>query len=141
MSYLSWTFIIKIIATLLFWCVPLLFFPAELFEAAGLPAQSTYMFVRLLGWAYLALCVGYGFGLRDSMRGIRSPGPIWAGIVSNGGASLLLVFFGITGAWSSWSLLTQASLWVSALLTSAIALALIVFGVVSRERLRQRSHS
>jgi hypothetical protein len=46
-----------------FWCIPLIRFPRALLEAAGLPAHPSYMFVPMPGWAYLALCVGYGFGL------------------------------------------------------------------------------
>ena len=42
----------------------------------GFPAQPTEMFVRMLGWAYLALCVGYAFGLRASLRGERAAEPI-----------------------------------------------------------------
>lgn len=129
MRFLSLTFIVKILATLLFWCVPLLLFPAQWLAAIGLPDQSTYMFVRLLGWAYLALCVGYAFGLRASLDGVRAPGPIWAGIVSNGGASAFLLYFGISGAWSSWGALLQLLLWSSALMTTLITLALYVFGV------------
>lgn len=123
------TFIVKILATVLFWCVPLLLFPAEWLAAIGLPDQPTYLFVRLLGWAYLALCVGYAFGLHASMRGIRAPGPIWVGIVSNGGACVFLLYFGVSGAWTSWGSLLQLLLWLSALTTALIAVALYVFGV------------
>ena len=63
----------------------------------GFPPQPGYMFVRLLGCAYLALCVGYALGLRASLNGVRAPGPIWAGIVSNGGACGILVYFGVKG--------------------------------------------
>ena len=129
MSYLSLTFIVKILATALFWCVPLLLFPAQWLTAIGLPDQPTYLFVRLLGWAYLALCVGYAFGLQASMRGVRAPGPIWVGIVSNGGACAFLLYFGFAGAWSSWGGLLQLLLWLSALTTAMITLALYVFGV------------
>ncbi len=79
MNALSWVFIFKIAATVLVWCLPLLLLPADWIEALGFPPQNSYMFARMLGWAYLALCVGYAFGLRASLRGQRLLGPIWVG--------------------------------------------------------------
>ncbi len=129
MSKLSITFILKIILTLLFWSLPLILFPATLLECIGFPPQQNYMFVRLLGWAYLALCVGYGFGLRASLNGERQMGPIWVGIVSNGGACLYLLFYGLSGTWTDWALTMRILLWGSTLATGLITLGLITFGV------------
>ncbi len=91
MNNLSNVFIFKIAATVIFWCIPLIMLPAELLAALGLPDQPSYLFVRLLGWAYLALCVGYAFGLSMSLQGQRALGPIWVGMVSNGGACAYLM--------------------------------------------------
>ena len=90
MSNLSKVFVFKIAATLLAWCFPLILLPATWLELAGFPEQETYMFVRMLGWAYLALCVGYWFGLQAALQGRRAMGPIWVGILSNGGAFFIL---------------------------------------------------
>ena len=97
MSPLAYVLTFKIAGTLLFWCVPLLFFPAWLLESIGLPQQGSYMFIRMLGWAYLALCVGYGFALKAALAGVRLMGPIWVGLVSNGGACLYLLYYGVRG--------------------------------------------
>ena len=129
MNNLSKVFIVKITATALFWCLPLILLPVSLLEAYGFPKQNTYMFVRMLGWAYLALCVGYGFGLRSSLQGKRALGPIWVGIVSNGGAFLILCYYGLEGSWASWSGLVQLIGWASVLATFSIALGLFIFGV------------
>ena len=86
------------------------------------------MFVRMLGWAYLALCVGYYFGLKASLEGRRLMGPIWVGIVSNGGACLYLLFYGLTGEWAEWGFAVQFIAWGSALTTALISLGLIVYG-------------
>lgn len=129
MNTLSKVFVFKIFATIVFWCVPLILFPASLLESLGFPPLSSYMFVRLLGWAYLALCVGYGFGLRASLKGERDPGPIWVGIVSNGGACLYLLYYGITGEWSTWGGLVPFLLWSSVAATATITLGLYLFGV------------
>ena len=133
MNALSLTFTFKIALTILFWCAPLLLFPASLLEALGFPEQPTYLFVRLLGWAYVALCVGYGFGLRASLEGTRAAGPIWAGIVSNGGACAILCIFGIAGAWSTWSVLAQVLVWSSAVATGLITLSLLRFGAIAND--------
>ena len=153
MNALARVFVFKIAATVLFWCVPLILLPASWLEAAGFPPQSSYMFVRMLGWAYLALCVGYAFGLAAALKGARLMGPIWVGIVSNAGACLYLLYYGLTGrnrtagpagptsrrrsarpipmagSWTGWGLAIQALAWGSALATAAITLGLYRFGV------------
>ena len=129
MSPLSLVLVVKIAATLTVWCVPLLLFPVSLLQAIGFPAQDSYMFVRMLGWAYLALCVGYGFALQAALQGRRLMGPIWVGIVSNGGACVYLCFYGFSGTWAQWPAAIQFIAWSSALATALITAGLYVFGV------------
>jgi hypothetical protein len=126
---LSKVFIFKITATVIFWCVPLIFLPAELLATLGFPEQPSYMFVRMLGWAYLALCVGYAFGLSASLQGQRALGPIWVGIVSNGGACAYLIYYGLSGEWAQWGGFVQFVLWSSIAATAAITTGLYLFGV------------
>ena len=135
MNPLSMVFVFKIAATVLVWCLPLILFPAQLLQAVGFPTQDNYMFVRMLGWAYLALCVGYGFGLAASLRGERLMGPIWVGIVSNGGACAYLLFYGLSGSWSDWGGFVQFIAWSSALATALITAGLLRFGLLGREPL------
>ena len=129
MNHLSKVFIFKISATILVWCVPLILTPAAWFEAFGFPEQQTYMFVRMLGWAYLALCVGYCFGLKESLRGRRAMAPIWVGIVSNGGAFLYLLYYGAIGTWAAWGIALQVIGWGSVLASLLITISLVIFGV------------
>ena len=133
MSHLSRVFVFKIAATVLVWCVPLILFPAALLEAVGFPPQQSYMFVNMLGWAYLALCVGYAFGLQASLAWRRLMGPIWVGIVSNGGACVYLCYYGVTGEWSGWSGTVQFIFWGSALATALITAGLYLYGVKGSE--------
>jgi len=49
------------------------------------------------------------------------------GIVSNGGASVILVAYGVSGAWSSWGPLAQIYMWFSTAVTAVIAIALFWF--------------
>ena len=133
MSNLSKVLVFKIAATVVVWCVPLLLFPASLLEALGFPEQDSYMFVRMLGWAYLALCVGYSFGLQASLQGKRLMGPIWVGIVSNGGACLYLCYYGLSGAWSQWPGVIQFIAWSSAVATALITAGLYKYGVRGHE--------
>lgn len=76
MNPLSAVLLFKIAATVLMWCVPMLLFPPAVLTVLGLPDQSSYLFIRLLGWAYLALCVGYGFAYQAARRGEVMSGPI-----------------------------------------------------------------
>ena len=91
------------------------------------------MFVRMLGWAYLALCVGYYFALQASLAGKRLMGPIWVGIVSNGGAGIYLLYYGVIGTWSDWGGLVQFIAWGSVVATALITLGLLVYGVRGNE--------
>lgn len=129
LSPLVYVLIFKIAGTLLLWCVPLLFFPAWLLESIGLPHQDSYMFIRMLGWAYLALCVGYGFALKAALTGVRLMEQIWVGLVSNGGACLYLLYYGVLGEWANWSGAVQFILWGSTLATGLITFGLYRYGV------------
>lgn len=135
MNALSKVLLLKIAATVCVWCAPLLLFPVSVLNAIGFPEQNGYMFVRMLGWAYLALCVGYGFALQAALQGKRLMGPIWVGIVSNGGACLYLCFYGASGAWMQWSASLQFIAWGSALATAIITAGLWRYGVRGEELL------
>ena len=133
MNNLSKVLLFKIVTTITAWCIPLLLFPASLLVSLGFPEQESYMFVRMLGWAYLALCVGYGFALHASLKGKRLMGSIWVGIVSNGGAWGFLMYYGLTGAWSEWGIIIQWLGWGSVAATFLITVGLITFGVRSED--------
>ena len=135
MNPLSVVLVFKISATVLAWCIPLLLMPAELLEQVGLPPHPSYMFLRMLGWAYVALCVGYWFSLRASLQGKRLMPPIHVGIVSNGGACLFLLYYGLTGAWQEWGLLLQFIGWSSIAATALITAGLIRYGVYGNDPL------
>lgn len=129
MGRLAKVYVFKIAATVLFWAVPLVFFPGALLEAAGIPEQPTFMFLRMLGWAYIALCVGYGFGLAAALQGECLLPPLWVGLISNGGACVLLSYYGAIGTWNDWGLLLQTLGWSSVGATALITVGLYVFGV------------
>ena len=89
------------------------------------------VYLKLLGWAYLALVVGYCFGLRDTLNGSHPLPIIWVGSVSNAGASLLLFMYGSQGAWNSWGAIAQVIMWGSIAATGTIALGLVFFGLLA----------
>lgn len=122
----------KIVITAVFWCVPLLFFPSSWFVALGLPTPEPLLLVRLLGAAYLALLVGYYFGLQGLKKGESPAAVIHMGITSNGLATLLLVFFSATGTWQHWGMGAQVFMWLSALGALSITTRLLAF----RQQLR-----
>lgn len=126
---LIWVYRFKIAATITFWCLPLLLFPKQLLEVIGFPEQPTYMFVRMLGWAYLALCVGYYMGLKAAINGERILAPKYVGIYSNGGGRLNLLYYGISGTWSDWGIGVQFVAWSSVVATFFITLGLYLFGL------------
>ena len=100
----------KIVLTVAAWCIPLLAFPSTLFESLGFPVPEPQLFLRLLGVAYL----------------------VWVGIVSNGGAFVVLGIAAILGTWSAWGFFAQVSMWISLLGTGGITAGLIAFGPCRR---------
>jgi hypothetical protein len=138
LNKLSIVFIFKIALTLILWSLPLLLLPDSWLEFLGLPQQPSYVFIKLYGMAALALAVGYGFGLRESwpsqknLQARRAMGIIWVGIVSNTGASLILLLYGLSGTWNTWGLFLQWGLWFSMVATGLIAINLIIFGVMDK---------
>lgn len=137
MNKLSIVFIFKIALTLILWSLLPLLLPPSWLEFLGLPQQSSYLFIKLYGMAALSLVVGYGFGLRESCpsqnkQARRAMGIIWVGIVSNAGASLILLLYGLSGTWNTWGFFLQLGLWFSMVATGLIAINLIIFGVLDK---------
>ena len=116
---------LKIVLTLLVWALPCLLLPPPWFRFVGLDMSTVEALVlcRLLGAAYLALCVAYAFCLFDPARyaGVRL-----VGIVSNGLASGVLWFMTVRGMLAPLPVVGKAYLIVSAVLTAALTLALLV---------------
>lgn len=117
----------KIVATLVAWCIPLLLFPTEWIVAAGFPLSVTGLIPQLLGWAYLSLLVGYYYGLRAALSGRTDHATIAMGIVSNLGAGIILLSFGLQGYWNTWGRYAQFHMWVSACSAIAISAGLYIF--------------
>jgi hypothetical protein len=128
MQAISRVFIVKIGFTVFAWCIPLLLFPSSLLQQLGFPLPTPTIFLRLLGMAYAALLVGYVFGLRSALQGNYPAGAVWAGIVSNGGAFLLLCGAATQGTWAAWGVVARMVMWGSLLSTGAITLGLVVYG-------------
>ncbi|MGH8530625.1 MAG: hypothetical protein ACRETN_12415 [Nevskiales bacterium] len=119
----------KIVLTVSAWCIPLLFFPKTLLLWLGFAVPEPLVFLRLLGMAYAALVVVYGFGLLAAVRGANATDAVCVGIVSNGGACLWLISFWLAGGWSGWGIFAQLFMWASLLGTGGITAALILFGL------------
>ena len=69
MFWLKITILFKIIVTILFWIIPSLFFSQSLSNSLGFPKLEPMVFIKLLGMAFTALCVGYILGLREIKNG------------------------------------------------------------------------
>ena len=128
MNALSKVLIFKITFTVLGACVPLLLLPVSVLQALGFVVPEPQIFLRLLGMAYAALIVGYGFGLRDSLRGTYPGSVVWMGIVSNGGAAMLTGIAAAQNTWGAWGLFAQCLMWGSLICLCGITLGLVVYG-------------
>ena len=116
--------IFKIVVTIVVWCIPLIMFPESFFVRFGIPISGTLLFFRLLGVAYLALVIGYILGLIEIHRDKKPFQAIWLGISSNGLACAVLLYYGLTGEWSTWQIPSQFLLWASAFVTGGLTILL-----------------
>lgn len=98
MTYLDLILLAKIVGTAVFVGLPFLLMPQSrligLLQIAG--AEAAMPLIRLYGWAVIALLVGYSFGFSSITGDIFPIGVVSMGLVSNAGATLLLM---ATGAW------------------------------------------
>ncbi|MEM9731487.1 MAG: hypothetical protein AAF997_23130 [Myxococcota bacterium] len=129
---LSWVLRFKVGFTLAVWAIPMLLLPASMLEAVVGFVPEPMLWVRLLGWAYLALCVGYLDGLRIAQRGMFPRGVVLMGIVSNGGAAVLLLLSRLFGVASELQGLPAIGVWLSIVVLLAITASLMVAWVRAR---------
>lgn len=93
MTWLSLLLIAKIGLTAVFVAAPLMLLPkAALERSLGVAAPTPKLF-RLYGVAVAALLVGYAFGIPAAEAGRFPWGVVCMGVVSNGGASVLLAAY------------------------------------------------
>lgn len=120
--------LLKIGATIVLWCVPLLLLPLSQLERIGFPAGQSGIVLKLLGMAYGSLLVNYAFGVATVRKGGCPSSTVWTGIVSNGGACVLLALAAADGAWTSWGEVARICMWTSLVVTGLITAGLLVFG-------------
>lgn len=114
----------KILFTILAWALPFLLLPKSMFQPLLGYTPEPLFLIRLLGWAYFALVVGYSFGLRQIGQQIFPWGTVIMGLFSNGGAALLLMYFLLMGDVANHTGLPVMLLWAS-----CAALLLITLGL------------
>jgi hypothetical protein len=117
----------KIVVTVALWAAPALLLPAPWFPFVGVPEPplAQLVFVRLLGAAYVALIVAYGYAWRAPAR---HPAAVVVGAVSNGLAALVILSVGSSGGFDTWSALGKMYIWGSCLIAAGLAVALVVTG-------------
>jgi hypothetical protein len=113
MSWLSLLLIVKIVVTGLLVAIPFLLLPKPKLEKSTNITAPSPVFFRLYGVAISALLVGYAFGIPSSEAGRFPWGVVCMGVISNIGASILLltyarrslqnrlmgIFFGLIALW------------------------------------------
>ncbi|MEM8661010.1 MAG: hypothetical protein AAGF35_09005 [Pseudomonadota bacterium] len=115
----------KIVITILLWALPFLLAPANVLQLLMGAVPEPIFNLRLLGWAYVALIIGYVGGLLQARNGVMPLQIIAMGLVSNGGASLLVLGHLLWGTGAELRGLPAFLTWFS-----FIALALITIGLV-----------
>lgn len=118
----------KIVITVLIWALPLLLFPKDLLVCLGFPAAEPEIFLRLLGMAYAALVVSYVLGFSRARRNDYPVEAVWVGIVSNGGATVVLAIGAFMGTWFHWGAFAQVYMWFSLASVALITVGLVIQG-------------
>lgn len=91
MTLLTLLLLFKIGFTALFAALPMLLLPADgIRQRLGIDAAAL-PYIRLYGWALMALLVGYAGGVVEAEAGHMPWGVVTMGLVSNGGAALLML--------------------------------------------------
>lgn len=91
MTFFTLLIVIKITITLLLIAIPFLFLPlSRLTEITSCEIKEPLYF-RLYGVAILSLLVGYASSISDSQNGVFPWAIAMMGLVSNGGATALLL--------------------------------------------------
>lgn len=91
MTWLALLLLFKIGFTAIFAALPMLLLPASRIEARLAVDVSAVPYIRLYGWALVALLVGYGGAIPVAEAGHMPWGVIVMGVVSNVGATLLML--------------------------------------------------
>ena len=118
---------------MLAWALPLLL-PRDLLASLGFPVPEPILFLRFLEMAYTALVVGYVLGYLKARIGEYPAQAVWVGIVSNGGAAVILALGAVRGAWSQWGALARISMWFSLFAVTLITLGLLAWGPLRKDR-------
>lgn len=111
-------------------CVVLLFLYSPNWLRNQKVRAPPVVFARLLGCAYAALIMVYLKGLSDSWAGKDISHVVWVGIVSNGSAFVVLLWFCLQGKSKSWSRLARTLLWLVMIILLSITAGLTGFGLI-----------
>lgn len=126
---------LKILLTF-FWVIGLAL-PLDWLHQLGAPDLSAaHVFIRLLSAAFFALLVGYVFGAIEIIRGSYPRNTVWVGIISNGGATIVLLLAAMRHEWTTapWNAdaIAPKLMTVSLFAVGLITAGLIAFGPCGR---------
>lgn len=91
MTFLTLLLLFKIAFTALFAALPMLLLPGASVQARIGVDAAALPYIRLYGWALIALLTGYASGIFAAEAGVMPWGIVVMGLVSNGGAALLML--------------------------------------------------
>ena len=100
--------------------------------------QALVLNTRLMGVTFLALITAYAFGLRAIVGNQFPYAIVYVGLVSNGGAALLILVAALTGLLTDWPAFPRIVYFVSLSAVTAIAAAL-AWSLVRARRAREVS--
>jgi hypothetical protein len=84
--------LVKVVMTFALWGIPALVAPPSLLQLFDLYITD-YILLRMMGGVVIAMGIAYWFAYKDPERNIAV---LWMGVVDNGLATLVILYFGFT---------------------------------------------
>jgi hypothetical protein len=118
-------FLLKMAFTL-FGLIPFIFFPKSLIVFIGIPCNDTTMFVRSLGFLYIALFFVYSSGYIQAKKNSYPINVVLFGTYTNGFSFILFLTYLLIGEFNNWGYMGKMMIYSSGFLFFFITLMLII---------------
>jgi hypothetical protein len=114
------------IAFTIFGLIPFIFFPKSLIVSIGIPCNDTTLFIRSLGFLYIALFLVYFSGYNQAKKNIYPINVVLFGTYTNGYSFILFLIYLFLGEFNNWGYNGKIMIYSSGLMFFFITLLLII---------------
>jgi hypothetical protein len=110
--------------------IPFIFFPKSLIVSIGIPCNDTTMFIRSLGFLYIALFLVYSSGYIHAKKNSYPINVVLFGTYTNGFSFILFLTYLLKGEFNSWGNMGKMMIYSSGFfflfITSMLIISLVM---------------